>query len=189
MSTVAAAGQIFRPTANSDWGIDGEIEFKADTGRASGQRVYLQLKSGDSYTRFRRGGGERFSIKNPEHVAYWRDQPIPVWLVIESSHGAVRWMNITRRLLEHQEDYELRERARDSAHFDEETAKIRKSKSFQNRTKRQWQAYTPPSSVAFEGRPFDVGDVLDVRSEVLAAAVKRRETDVVGTWNPPHRSN
>src|SRR5207244_309865 len=22
------AGQIFRPTANSDWGLDGEIEFK-----------------------------------------------------------------------------------------------------------------------------------------------------------------
>jgi hypothetical protein len=31
------AGQIFRQTANSDWGIDGEIEFKNDQGEASGQ--------------------------------------------------------------------------------------------------------------------------------------------------------
>ena len=45
---VAEAGQIFRPTANSDHGIDGEIEFKTDRGRASGKRLYVQLKSGDS---------------------------------------------------------------------------------------------------------------------------------------------
>src|SRR5205814_614023 len=43
------AGHIFRPTPNSDWGLDGEIEFKDHDGNASGQRVYLQLKSGDSY--------------------------------------------------------------------------------------------------------------------------------------------
>ncbi len=38
------AGQIFRQTSNSDWGIDGEIEFKDYKGKASGKRVYLQLK-------------------------------------------------------------------------------------------------------------------------------------------------
>ena len=51
-SLVGQAGHIFRPTPNSDWGIDGEIEFKDSTGQASGRRVYVQLKSGDSYLVF-----------------------------------------------------------------------------------------------------------------------------------------
>jgi GTPase SAR1 family protein len=54
------AGQIFRPTPNSDWGIDGEIEFKNNQGEASGQRVYFQLKSGDSYLEPRKDGREVF---------------------------------------------------------------------------------------------------------------------------------
>jgi thiol:disulfide interchange protein len=51
---IGEAGHIFRPTPNSDWGIDGEIEFKDDQGKASGKRVYLQLKSGDSYLQQRK---------------------------------------------------------------------------------------------------------------------------------------
>jgi hypothetical protein len=47
-SIVAEAGQIYRGYTNSDHGIDGEIEFKDDEGRASGKRLYVQLKSGDS---------------------------------------------------------------------------------------------------------------------------------------------
>ena len=31
----AEAGQIFRPTPKSEWGIDGEIQFKDDQGRVS----------------------------------------------------------------------------------------------------------------------------------------------------------
>ena len=48
-SIVAEAGQIYRGFTNSDHGIDGEIEFKDNEGRASGKRLYVQLKSGDSY--------------------------------------------------------------------------------------------------------------------------------------------
>lgn len=44
---------------NSDHGIDGEIEFKDDRGRASGKRLYVQLKSGDSYLKKRRSDGQR----------------------------------------------------------------------------------------------------------------------------------
>jgi hypothetical protein len=36
---VAEAGQIYRGYTNSDHGIDGEIEFKDDQGRASGMRL------------------------------------------------------------------------------------------------------------------------------------------------------
>lgn len=35
-STVGKAGHIFRPVANSDHGINGEIEFKDDKGKGSG---------------------------------------------------------------------------------------------------------------------------------------------------------
>jgi WD40 repeat protein len=89
------AGQIFRPTPNADWGIDGEIEFKDYQGRASGQRVYLQLKSGDSYlSKRQRDEAEIFSIKNPRHADYWRQQAYPVMLVVRTSDGQIRWMDV-----------------------------------------------------------------------------------------------
>jgi small GTP-binding protein len=101
-STTGEAGHIFRPTPNSDWGIDGEIEFKNDKGEASGRRVYLQLKSGDSYLRTRKSDGkEIFRIKNPRHAEYWQNQAYPVMLVIRTSDGEIRWMNVTDYLCQH----------------------------------------------------------------------------------------
>jgi HEAT repeat protein len=95
---VAEAGHIFRPTPNSDKGIDGEIEFKSNNGKASGKRVYLQLKSGDSYLRKReRDGKEIFTIK-PRHAEYWQLHAYPVLLVIRDSSGQIRWMNVTEYL-------------------------------------------------------------------------------------------
>lgn len=93
------AGQIFRPTPNSDWGIDGEIEFKNSKGEASGKRVYLQLKSGDSHLHPNRAADkEMFRIKNPRHAEYWQTQAYPVMLVIRTSDGEIRWMNVTEYL-------------------------------------------------------------------------------------------
>jgi hypothetical protein len=93
------AGQIFRPTPNSDWGIDGEIDFKDDEGKTSGKRVYLQRKSGDSYLSPRqRGSAEIYTIKNHRHVVYWQQQAYPVMLVIRTSDGTIRWMNVTECL-------------------------------------------------------------------------------------------
>ena len=51
ISTVALAGQISREFNVSDHGIDMEIEFKDDAGEATGRKLYLQPKSGDSYLR------------------------------------------------------------------------------------------------------------------------------------------
>jgi HEAT repeat protein len=97
--TIFEAGHIFRPTPNSDWGVDGEIEFKNERGEASGRRVYLQLKSGDSYLRTRKSDGkEIFTIKNPRHAEYWQSQPCPVLLVIRDSAGRIRWMNVSEYL-------------------------------------------------------------------------------------------
>jgi WD40 repeat protein len=98
------AGQIYRNISNSDHGIDGEIEFKDDDGRASGCRLYLQLKSGDSYlTKRKRDGAEVFTIKNPRWSEYWMQQAYPVMLVIRQSDGSIRWMDVSAYLRrEHQ---------------------------------------------------------------------------------------
>jgi small GTP-binding protein len=93
------AGQIFRPTPNSDWGIDGEIEFKNHEGEASGKRIYLQLKSGDSYLYRRKSdGAEIFAIKKERHAEYWQQQAYPVMLVIRTLDGAIRWMDVSEYL-------------------------------------------------------------------------------------------
>jgi small GTP-binding protein len=93
------AGQIYRGYTNSDHGIDGEIEFKDDQGRASGQRLYLQLKSGDSYLSERkRDGAEVFQIKNLRWASYWQQQAYPVMLVIRTSDGVIRWMDVSDHL-------------------------------------------------------------------------------------------
>jgi hypothetical protein len=98
-SIVAEAGQIYRGYTNSDHGIDGEIEFKDTRGRASGKRLYVQLKSGDSYLKKRkRDDAEMFEIKNPRWADYWRQQAYPVMLVIRTSDGEIRWMDVSAYL-------------------------------------------------------------------------------------------
>jgi hypothetical protein len=72
-----------------------EIEFKSDAGEATGRKLYLQLKSGDSYlNRRKRDGAEIFTIKNERHASYWMEQAFPVLLVIRNSEGEVRWMEV-----------------------------------------------------------------------------------------------
>lgn len=95
ISTVALADQISREFNVSDQGIDMEIEFTDDAHEATGAKLYLQLKSGDSYTRKRRGdGAEIFTLKKQRHAEYWMAQAFPVLLVIRNSEGEVRWMEV-----------------------------------------------------------------------------------------------
>jgi DNA-directed RNA polymerase subunit RPC12/RpoP len=98
------AGQIFRQYSNSDHGIDGEIEFKDESGQASGRRVYLQLKSGQSYLRTRRRDGRTiFRIQKQRHAEYWQTQAYPVMLVVRLSEGNTQWMNVSEYLQEHRD--------------------------------------------------------------------------------------
>jgi hypothetical protein len=98
---VAQAGHIFRMVSNSDWGIDGEIEFKDGSGQASGKRLYVQLKSGESYlVRRKHDNEEIFSVKNQRHLEYWIQQAYPVMLVIRQSSGQIRWMDVSAYLKE-----------------------------------------------------------------------------------------
>jgi WD40 repeat protein/DNA-directed RNA polymerase subunit RPC12/RpoP len=88
------AGQIYRQYTNSDHGIDGEIEFKNAKGEAASTLLYIQLKSGDSYLTTRKDGTEIFTIKKPRHVEYWRMRKYPVMLVVRTSDGRIRWMDV-----------------------------------------------------------------------------------------------
>lgn len=101
ISTVALAQQLSREKTVSDHGIDMEIEFKDDAGHASGQMLFLQLKSGDSYLRIRGDGKEYFAIRDQRHVDYWMNQIAPVMLVVRSSNGEIRWMEIRKYLRDH----------------------------------------------------------------------------------------
>jgi small GTP-binding protein len=95
ISTVSLAGQISRELTVSDNGIDMEIEFKNDAGEATGRKLYLQLKSGDSYLRKRkRDGAEVFTVKEERWARYWMGQAFPVLLVVRNSEGEVRWMEV-----------------------------------------------------------------------------------------------
>ncbi|MBE2282304.1 MAG: TIR domain-containing protein [Prosthecobacter sp.] len=95
ISTVALAAQISREKNVSDHGIDMEIEFKDDAHEATHCFIFLQLKSGDSYTRKRKKDGtEVFTIKDERHARYWMASPFPVLLVIRNSEGEVRWMEV-----------------------------------------------------------------------------------------------
>jgi len=104
MAVCGEANQIFRPVTMFDQGIDGEMEFKDNGGQASGKKIYVQLKSGDSYLRTRKSDGrEVFDVKNPRHLDYWISQPVDVYLVIRqtgerSEEGTIRWMNVTHYL-------------------------------------------------------------------------------------------
>jgi hypothetical protein len=104
MATCGEANQVFRPVSMFDYGIDGEVEFRDNDGRPSGKKIYVQLKSGNSYLRTRRSDGhEVFDVKNDRHLEYWMGQPVDVYLVVRQTDertdgGTIRWMNVTRYL-------------------------------------------------------------------------------------------
>jgi small GTP-binding protein len=105
ISTVALAGQISREFNVSDHGLDMEIEFKSDEGEATGKRLYLHVKSGDSL-RTIPGSHETgvFIIKDAADALYWMRQPSPVLLVVRNASGEVRWMEVREYLRRESDD-------------------------------------------------------------------------------------
>ena len=99
MAICGEANQIFRPVSMFDDGIDGEVEFKDNDGKPSGQKIYVRLKSGDAHLRQRQRDQKYiFDVKNPRHLTYWTAQPCDVYLVIRDSAETIRWMNVTAYL-------------------------------------------------------------------------------------------
>jgi len=100
ISTVALAGQICREIQVSDWGLDAEVEFKNDDGQACAKRVWLQLKSGDSFLTIRKKDGAAiFKSFNQRQAKYWMDHAEPVMLLIRNSNGEIQWMDVRDELL------------------------------------------------------------------------------------------
>jgi len=92
------ANQIYREILQADVGIDGEIEFCDARGRATGKRVYVQLKHGASHLRHRmRDDQDVFDVRDPRHLDYWQQQSVDVYLVVKVDDD-IRWMNVTRYL-------------------------------------------------------------------------------------------
>ncbi|HLO87910.1 MAG TPA: DUF4365 domain-containing protein [Nostocaceae cyanobacterium] len=98
MILVNQAGQICQLYDDKRYGIDGEIEFKDDNGKPSGKRIYMQLKSGESYLTIRQDGKRSFYIHKQEHVEYWKRQPYPVYLIVRDGVGKMFWKNVTAYL-------------------------------------------------------------------------------------------
>jgi DNA-directed RNA polymerase subunit RPC12/RpoP len=104
MAICGEANQIFRELTKFDYGVDAEVEFKDNDGNASGKKIYVQLKSRNSYLRTRKtDGSEVFDVKNERHLEYWITQPVDVYLVIRQTDevtGAqtIRWMNVSSYL-------------------------------------------------------------------------------------------
>ena len=95
ISTAALAGQISREFNVSDHGLDMEIEFRSDEGEPTGKRLYLHVKSGNSYRGIRATDGARlFNIMDASYAPYWMTQSSPVLIVVRTADGEVRWMEV-----------------------------------------------------------------------------------------------
>jgi WD40 repeat protein len=109
----SADQKCFEIPATEDEGLDMELEFTDDEGKGTGNRLYLQLKAGNSYLRMRKKDGvEIFTIKKQGWVKNWLKQPHPVMLVIGTfskdqerlavkdklEFAEVRWMEISSYL-------------------------------------------------------------------------------------------
>lgn len=146
ISAVALANQICREKNVSDHGVDAEIEFKDDSSQATGQMIFLQLKSGDSYLRTKADGKEVFTIKKRRHADYWMKLNCPVMLVIRSSDGEIRWMEIREYLRE--EYKERRNAAKDWGKVPDDVECL-------------------PTQIEFKGEPFNTASVLKWRARTL----------------------
>jgi hypothetical protein len=99
LAVTGEANQIFRMRTQFDDGIDGEIEFKNNDGKASGKKIYLQLNSGNLRTR--NSGKMVFDVHIERQLNFWLNQPADVYLVIRQTNERrgepkIQWMNVTR---------------------------------------------------------------------------------------------
>lgn len=89
-------GLIWRETPMADVGIDGQVEFVDDAGRAIGRLVAAQVKSGSSY--FHDGGDEWRFVPHHKHRLYWERFPLPVLLFLHSQDEGTYWVDVRQAL-------------------------------------------------------------------------------------------
>lgn len=90
-------GLIFRETAHTDVGLDGQIEYVNELGEVTGQLVAVQIKSGDSYLNDRKDHWAYYP--NKKHRSYWANYPLSVILFIYSpSNSCTYFTDVTKQL-------------------------------------------------------------------------------------------
>jgi hypothetical protein len=92
------AGQAFRKGATTVR-ADGEIEFMDDHGQPSGSRIFVRLKRDDVTLSRREDGTDLVTFYDPRLIDEWSAAKFPVMLVTRTAEGAIKWMNMTDRLI------------------------------------------------------------------------------------------
>lgn len=96
-------GCIFRRTSNSDYGIDGSIEFlidQADQVIATGKIISIQIKTGKSYFSDEVASGWRVYVPK-KTFNYWNNHSVPVLLVLVDEDKGISYF--VRADAEHEE--------------------------------------------------------------------------------------
>ncbi|MEU8001066.1 DUF4365 domain-containing protein [Catellatospora sp. NPDC049111] len=78
-------GWVFREQPLEDFGIDAHVEV-VDANRATGKLLALQIKSGESYFRYKSPDGWWYR-PDADHVKYWTNHSLPVVVVIVDSES------------------------------------------------------------------------------------------------------
>jgi len=103
MAIAGEANQNFRPLPMSDHGIDGEVEFKDNDGKASGKKIFVQLRVWSHYLLTqKRGSEESYVMRTAEPGKRWVRDGMEVFLVVRqpdeiAGRPTIRWMNVSRR--------------------------------------------------------------------------------------------
>jgi hypothetical protein len=92
---VARMGLIWRETASGDVGIDGQIEYVAPDGAATGQMVAVQIKSGPSFLKEKDGSWVFYP--NEKHRFYWERFPLPVLVILHDPESGISYWQDVRR--------------------------------------------------------------------------------------------
>lgn len=99
-SIVTGAGLIYRPFENTDFGVDGAIEFINAKREPSGDIVLIQAKAGESFIR-----GNDYVLKSDRnHFETWNRYPLPVvGIIYNPVKKDARWVNISEHLVQNPE--------------------------------------------------------------------------------------
>jgi small GTP-binding protein len=99
MAICGEAHQLFRPSASTDYGPSGEIEFVDDNGSPSGRVLSVLLHHDDSLLlQLPREDRLVFSVRDERVLHLCRRLPHDLYLVIRATTGEVQWMNLTAHL-------------------------------------------------------------------------------------------
>lgn len=93
-SEITKLGWIFRELAESDVGVDAQVEIVIDE-RPTGQLIALQIKSGPAYFKEPAAGSGWVVRGKKRHLAYWLDHQLPVLLVLHDPNSGISyWSHI-----------------------------------------------------------------------------------------------